>query len=86
MRLRPSSLVCLQAVQLMSDYLENALSRGDRRRLERHLEQCTHCNLYLQQMRSTIAASGSVAPDDLAPEALDDLVEIYRAFREETRE
>ena len=33
-------------------------------------------------MRQTIAASGSVGPDDLAPEALDDLVELFRRFRD----
>jgi hypothetical protein len=37
-------------------------------------------------MRVTIAASGVVTPDDLEPEALDDLVEIFRQFHEPDEE
>jgi hypothetical protein len=32
-------------------------------------------------MRVTIAAAGRVQPEDLAPQALDDLVALYRAWR-----
>ena len=41
MKLMPSQLVCQQAVELMSDYLEGSLSRRDRRRLEKHLAAVT---------------------------------------------
>ena len=53
-------ITCHQAVALVSDYLEGALSGRDRRRLERHLEACQACSAYLEQMRITIAISGSV--------------------------
>ena len=82
MRVLAHPLVSRDAVELMSDYLEGSLSRRDRRRLEKHLAGCEHCSAYLEQMRVTIAASGVVAPEDLEPEALDDLVEIFRKFHE----
>jgi anti-sigma factor RsiW len=82
-KLTAPSLVCQQAVELMSDYLEGALSRRDRRRLEKHLAGCPHCTTYLEQMRLTIAASGVVGPDDLEPDALEGLVEIFRRFHDE---
>jgi anti-sigma factor RsiW len=82
-RLTAPPLVCRQAVELMSDYLEGSLSRRDRRRLEKHLADCPHCSMYLEQMRLTIAASGVVGPDDLEPEALEGLVEIFRQFHDE---
>ena len=47
-------IVCEQAVELASDYLEGTLSRRDRRRYEHHLKGCPHCTEYLQQMRETI--------------------------------
>jgi anti-sigma factor RsiW len=81
MRLTSVPLVCRDAVELMSDYVEGALSRRDRRRLERHLAGCDACTLYLDQLRATIAASGRVAPEDLDPAALDALTEVYRRFR-----
>jgi anti-sigma factor RsiW len=74
-------LVCREAVELMSDYLEGSLSRRARRRLEKHLADCPHCAMYLEQMRATIAASGVVRPDDLEPRALDELTELFRQFR-----
>ena len=65
----------------MSDYLDGGLSLRDRERLDAHLAGCPHCTEYLAQMRATIAAAGRVQPDDLPPEALDDLVALYRAWR-----
>jgi len=83
MRLTPTRLVCQQAVELMSDYLEGSLTRRDRRRLEKHLADCDACTSYLEQLRLTIAASGLVTPDELAPEVLDTLTELFRKFHEE---
>lgn len=84
MKLMPSQLVCQQAVELMSDYLEGSLSRRDRRRLEKHLSGCDACTAYLEQMRATIAASGVVAPEDLAPDVLETLTDLFRRFRDDT--
>jgi anti-sigma factor RsiW len=81
MKLLAPPLVCRQAVELMSDFLEGSLSRRDRRRLERHLAACDACTAYLDQLRATIAASGRAAPEDLPPDVLDGLVDLYRQFR-----
>lgn len=84
MRLLPSQLVCRQAVELMSDYVEGSLSRRDRRRLEKHLAGCDACTAYLEQLRATIAASGVVEPENLAPEALETLTDLFRRYQEDT--
>ncbi len=68
-------------MELVTDYLEGALSRRDRARLETHLAGCPHCHEYLEQMRATIAALGRVEPDELAPEVRDELVSLYEAWR-----
>lgn len=78
---RRRALVCRQAVALMTDYLDGALSARDRARLEEHLAECPHCSEYLTQIQATVAAAGRVEPDDLAPEALDELVSLYRGWR-----
>jgi anti-sigma factor RsiW len=80
----PSQLVCQQAVELMSDYLDGSLSRRDRRRLEKHLALCDACTAYLEQLRATIAASGVVAPEDLTPDVLETLTDLFRRYREDT--
>lgn len=79
---RHRALVCRRAVALMTDYLDDALSPRDRARLEDHLAACPHCGEYLAQMRAIIDAAGRVEPDDLPPDALDELVGLYRSWRE----
>ncbi len=75
--------MCQQAVELVTDYLDGALSRRERRRFESHLRACPNCSAYLEQIKATIALSGSIEPDNLTPEAQDDLKELYRRWRTE---
>jgi anti-sigma factor RsiW len=65
----------------MTAYLDGALSRGDRARLEGHLAACPHCAEYLAQLRITIRALGHAEPDDLPEEHLDEFVALYRRWR-----
>ena len=74
-------LVCKEAVELVTDYLEGALSRRDRRSLERHLAECDGCVAYLEQVREVVTATGRVGPEDLDPATLEGLVDLYRAHR-----
>ena len=75
-------LVCQQAVELVTDYLEGTLSRRDRRRFEAHLKNCPNCSAYLEQIRTTIRLTGTIEPDDLTPEAKRDLTDLYRRWRD----
>jgi anti-sigma factor RsiW len=83
MSLRRRDLVCQQAVELVTDYLEGALSRRDRRRFEAHLRACPNCTNYLEQIKMTIRLAGRIEPDDLTAEARQDLSDLYRRWRSE---
>ena len=74
-------LECQQAVELVTDYLDGALSRRQRRRFETHIGACPNCSAYLEQIQAVIATSGSITPDDLTPQARDDLSALYRRWR-----
>jgi anti-sigma factor RsiW len=78
---RRRSLVCREAVALMTDYLEGQLDERDRARLEGHLAACPHCSEYLAQLRVTIDALGRADPDALSDDAVDELVGLYRLWR-----
>jgi len=78
---RRRSLVCRQAVALMTDYLDGNLDARSRARLEQHLAACPHCSEYLAQLRVTVDALGRATPDALSDEALDELVGLYRRWR-----
>jgi len=81
--MRRDEFVCQQMVELVTDYLEGALSRGERKRFERHLRACPNCTAYVEQLHITIARSGRLTPDDVPPEAMDELTELYRSWRDE---
>ena len=82
-RSRPAGLACQQVVELVTDYLEDALSPAERRRFEAHLADCPHCTEYLAQMRATISLTGRLAPEDLTPQMREELVELYRRWQSE---
>jgi anti-sigma factor RsiW len=78
---RRRALDCRRAVELVTDYLEGALSDRDRDRFEAHLADCPFCEEYLAQMRVTIGALGRIEPESLGPEVRDELVALYRRWR-----
>lgn len=80
---RREDLVCRQVVELVNDYLEDVLTRTDRKRFERHLAGCPHCATYLEQIRVTVATFGRLTPDDFSPEVSEEFTRLYRAWRAE---
>jgi anti-sigma factor RsiW len=81
--LRRRDVVCQQAVELVTDYLEGTLSRTARRRFEAHLAGCPHCTEYLAQMRETISLTGRLAPEDLSAQMRDEFVDLFRRWQSE---
>lgn len=81
MLFRRRQIVCRQAVELVTDYLEGALPARERARFEAHLRDCPHCTEYLEQIRRTIAAVGRVEPESLEPEVKTELVALYRRWQ-----
>jgi anti-sigma factor RsiW len=78
---RREDLVCQQAVELVTDYLEGALSRKDRNHFEAHLRGCPNCLAYLEQMQATVRAVRALASDDLTPAARTELTELFRRWQ-----
>lgn len=71
-------LVCREAVELVSDYLEGVLSETQQQRLDTHLAQCPNCPEYLAQMRTVITLTGSVTPEDLTPSVRTEFIRLHR--------
>jgi anti-sigma factor RsiW len=80
---RGSEFVCQEMVELITDYLEGALSRSQRRRFEAHLAGCEHCTEYLDQMRATIRITGRLRTEDLTPEMHEEFAALYERWRSE---
>jgi anti-sigma factor RsiW len=54
-------LTCRDFVELLTDYLEDAVDPCERAEIERHIVICRGCSNYVEQMRSTIDVLGRVA-------------------------
>jgi anti-sigma factor RsiW len=75
------ALSCQELVELVTDYLEGALAPADVQRFERHTAACADCSRYLEQLRMTIRLTGTLTPEDLAPEVEQALLDAFRAWR-----
>ena len=80
-RRRP--LVCQEVVELVTEYLEGTMSAPDRARFERHIADCPNCRRYLEQMRRTLDVLGRIEAESVAPEAMDELLALYRRWQAE---
>lgn len=78
-----SGYVCQEMVELVTDYLEGALTSSQRRRFQAHLAGCEHCREYLEQMRATIRLTGALREQDFTPAMREEFTALYRRFREE---
>ena len=78
---RRQTLSCQELVELVTDYLEGALSRRDRARFEAHIAACDNCREYLAQFEQTIALTGTLREDDVAPAARDALLAQFAEWR-----
>jgi predicted anti-sigma-YlaC factor YlaD len=47
-------ITCADAIELVTDFLDDALSRDDLVNFEAHLSLCEGCRAYLDQVRRTI--------------------------------
>jgi anti-sigma factor RsiW len=79
---RSDELACRELVEVVTDYLEGTLPTAERRRLERHLEECPYCTRYIEQMRQTIEALGKLSGESMAHETRRELLEAFRGWRE----
>jgi anti-sigma factor RsiW len=71
-------LTCKELVELVTEYLEDALPHADRVRFNEHLALCPYCTIYLDQMRQTVRALGRLPGESISSEALETLLVHFR--------
>jgi anti-sigma factor RsiW len=80
----PDLLSCRELVELVTDYLEGALSPAERAHFEAHVSGCDHCVAYVRQMRETLVLVGSLPAEPLPGEAEESLRAAFRDWRART--
>jgi anti-sigma factor RsiW len=78
-RRRPNPLACREFVELVTDYLDDALPPEQRARFEAHLAQCDGCTGYLEDIR---AVSATLPEIELPVADAQTHAALLKAFRE----
>lgn len=79
-------LTCRELVELVTEYLENALPPDDRVRFEAHIATCQSCTNYLKQMRQTIQLTGKLSEESLSDSAAKRLLATFRDWKNSKHE
>ena len=77
----PSHLTCQEIVEIVTEYLEHALPPEQATLFEEHMNFCTDCAWYLEQMRTAVAAVGRIDEDDVPDEARQQLMSAFRHWK-----
>lgn len=76
------AISCADALELMTDHLEGALSDADAARMRAHLAGCEACRVYLDQLRATIEIVSKTGPKEqfpVDPQRVEALAELFRS-------
>jgi anti-sigma factor RsiW len=82
--LNGEDLQCVEFVELITDYLEDALPDDLRARVEAHLETCPGCPNAIEQLRTVIDLTGRLSEsdvEDLDPLQREALLSTFRRLR-----
>jgi predicted anti-sigma-YlaC factor YlaD len=71
-------IICRQFVEVVTDYLEDALPTETVDLVEQHLVMCDWCRDYLGQFESTVKAVGELDPEPPPAEMLESLLVAFR--------
>ena len=75
-------LVCVEVVELVTDYLEGALPDAQAQRLERHLDTCPGCTEYLEQLRAVAGSLRGVTDESFPAELRNSVIADFKRSRD----
>ena len=76
-----ADLTCRELVELVTDYLDDAMPPWERRRFEQHLGECRVCPSYVEQLRATLRVLGRLTEHDVPEPARTALIWAFRAWK-----
>ena len=74
-------ITCQEVVELVTDYFERALPPDEAALFEQHLNFCEGCDWYVDQMRTSVEATGKLEEEELSPEFRDRLMTAFREWK-----
>jgi len=77
------ALTCQEVVELVTEYLENALLPEMRKQLEEHVADCPGCTNYIEQVRLTVGMLHQLAQEPAFPATKQELLEVFRNWKQD---
>lgn len=77
----PDELTCQELVELVTEYLDGALSPAEQGRFDAHLQECGPCVEYIDQVKVTVGVVGRLSEEELTEPVRDHLLEHFRAWK-----
>jgi anti-sigma factor RsiW len=69
-------------IEVVTNYLDDALPPDEQQRFERHISYCAGCNTYVDQIRETIRRTGMVPREEsLAPALREEIIARFRNWK-----
>ena len=79
-------ITCKHLVDLVADYMEEALSDDARAEFEQHLAECGYCTAYVQQLKVTVTLTKTLSEEpEIEKPAPKELLDIFRKWKEEQK-
>ena len=75
-------LNCQEVVELVTDYLEQALLPELQAEFEKHVVECPGCDTYIEQVQQTITMLRKLAEQPMFPETKQELLEIFYNWKQ----
>ncbi len=82
MNLNNDELNCQEVVELVTDYLEQALLPEMQAQFEAHVANCPGCDTYIEQIQQTIMILRKLAEQPIFPETKQELLKIFRSWEQ----
>ena len=78
----PTTLVCKDVVELVTEFLGDGLASEDKARIEQHLLVCPPCTAHFEQMKTTVELTAVLR--EPSPTGVDErLHAMFRRWREQ---
>jgi anti-sigma factor RsiW len=78
-----TDISCRELVEVITDYLEGAMTQEQRARFEAHLDGCEGCTRVVEQFRTTVALTGRLREEHLSDAERKALLAVFRSWSHE---
>lgn len=75
---------CVEFVEIVTEWMEGALTDTKREEVEEHIAICPDCTVYLGQLRDTVVVLGDLAEEAPVEPARERLFAEFRRVRDRT--